>query len=153
METPSGELPNTPSPISGYSLPKKPVSNPLGRNVATHLLLGDFSPKPMEKRQQMTRDVWVDTAYVLATRAKGIAKRAGKLDYNLLYRLILSAGIAYDKAFPKAAEVSSNNVVLQLFGTLGATTVRSITQPQIPQLPPPPTEVTTDVEATEAETT
>lgn len=128
------ESPSVPMERTRSMPPKNYVSNPGGRNVHTNKSLSEFSGKPLERRHQMARDTWVDTAYVLATRAKSIAKRAGKLDYNLLYRLILSAGIAYDKAFPRAEVPSGSNVVVQLFGSLGNSTVRTILQPDTPSI-------------------
>lgn len=125
--------------------PQNKVTNPLGRGVYSENLLRDYSHKPSGTKAKMAKEVWQDTAYVLASRAKSIAKRAGKLDYNLLYRLILSAGIAYDKAFPKEEYSQGTNVVLHLFGNLGNATVSKIISPPIPQLSSPPIAIDAEV--------
>lgn len=113
--------------------PVNQVSNPGGRDWHQNKLLAEFSPKSLTLRHKTTRDTWIDTAYLLAVRAKSVAKRSGKLDYNLLYRLVLSAGIAMDKAFPKL-ETPASGTILHLYNHLGAGTVNAILQPAVPTI-------------------
>ena len=88
--------------------------------------------QPMGKKGESTRGKWAETAYVLALRAKRAAQSYSKKDFNALYRLVLSAGIAFDKAFPLIQQPLSGNLVIQLFGSLGADTARRILEPNHP---------------------
>lgn len=102
--------------------------------------LVDYTAQPLRKKGELTREKWSETAYVLAMRAKRASQSYSKKDFNSLYRLILSAGIAFDKAFPTSVVPLSNNVMVALFGSLGDG-VRRIVEPSTPA-------VTIDAKAT-----
>ncbi len=80
------------------------------------------------------RNTWANTALVLALRAKRASQTYGKKDFNSLYRLVLSAGIAYDKAWPTVQAAVTGNLVVQLFGSLGSDVARRILEPARPLL-------------------
>ena len=126
--TPSAVPPETPSKeYVGQGIDEFNKRGPYGEAI-----LAPYKQHPFEKRGKITREQWGDTAYVLAIRAKHLSQTVGKKDFNALYRLILSAGIAFDKAWPQVEAPSGNNVVLALFSSLGSKAVSSITKPAIP---------------------
>ena len=90
--------------------------------------------QPIEKKQLKGRDTWANTALVLVDRARHAAQTYGKKDFNALYRLVLSAGIAFDKAFPQVQAPQGTNLVVQLFGSLGSDVTRAILEPPRPIL-------------------
>lgn len=96
--------------------------------------LSAFLAQPLGKQGETTRLTWSNTAYVLALRAKRAAQSFSKKDFNALYRLVLSAGIAFDKAFPQQVQPLSGNLVVQLFGSLGSETARRILEPSRPTI-------------------
>ena len=110
----------------------KPLTNPLGRGVYGDSVIAPYLAEPLESKGQITRNEWAITAYVLSLRAKQLARTFGKKDVNTLKTLILSAAIAFDKAFPKVDQVSSKNLVVTMFGSLGADAVKRITQGEVP---------------------
>lgn len=116
----------------GNLLPPKGKS--LGGNTYADKTLAPLFSQPIGKKQEKTRDTWANSALVLAMRAKTAAQTYGKKDFNALYRLVLSAGIAFDKAFPQVQQPSGNNLVIQLFGSLGTDTARKILEPARPIL-------------------
>ena len=118
----------------GNLLPPKGKS--LGGNTYADKTLAPLFSQPIGKKQEKTRDTWANSALVLAMRAKTAAQTYGKKDFNALYRLVLSAGIAFDKAFPQVQQPSGNNLVIQLFGSLGTDTARKILEPARPILEP-----------------
>jgi hypothetical protein len=89
--------------------------------------------QPIDKKQTLGRNTWANTALVLALRAKRASQVYGKKDFNALYRLILSAGIAYDKAWPREQEtLGASTLVVNLFGSLGQDKVARILKPDHP---------------------
>lgn len=90
--------------------------------------------QPRNKVKESTLQRWSNTAYILALRAQRAASSYGKKDFNALYRLVLSAGIAYDKAYPTEQVVSNTNLVVQLFGSLGQGVAATILQPSTPRI-------------------
>jgi hypothetical protein len=97
-------------------------------------IMGPLFTQPHRKKQENGRDKWANTALVLVHRAQKAAQTYGKKDFNSLYRLVLSAGIAYDKAFPSQVQPLGGNLVIQLFGSLGSDTARRILEPVRPML-------------------
>lgn len=124
----------------------------LGRNAYSDKYIADYLAQPHDKKGRISRTTWADTAYVLVLRAKTLSQTVSKKDFNALYRLILSAGIAFDKAWPTQSPQSTGNLVVQLFGSLPQVELRSIVQPLTPTCLPQPS-TTTDVDATDVETT
>lgn len=102
--------------------------------------------EPLEKKHVSIRTKWANTALVLAMRAQKAAQTYGKKDFNALYRLVLSGGIAFDKAFPTTVQPLGGNLVIQLFGSLGSDTAKSILEPSHPviDVTPADQESTTD---------
>ena len=112
----------------------KPTDGGLGGMAYSDRELAPHFTQPIGKKGEPTRNTWADTAYVLVLRAKRAAQTYGKKDFNSLYRLILSAGIAFDKAFPQQVVQPSGNLVVQLFGSLGPEQARKIVEPAHPIL-------------------
>ena len=126
-------------PVASHSLATKPQvktpSNPgLGSMAYSDTIMGPLFAQPLGKKQENGRDKWANTALVLAHRAQKAAQTYGKKDFNSLYRLVLSAGIAFDKAFPQQVQPLGGNLVIQLFGSLGSDTARRILEPARPLL-------------------
>ena len=94
--------------------------------------LREYLSQPIGKQGVSTRGKWAETAYVLALRAKRASQSYSKKDFNALYRLVLSAGIAFDKAFPLTPQPLGGNLVIQLFGSLGSDTAKAILEPKHP---------------------
>ena len=74
----------------------------------------------------------LELAEPLGFAPKKAAQTYGKKDFNALYRLVLSAGIAFDKAFPQVQAPAATNLVFQLFGSLGRDTTIKILEPARP---------------------
>ena len=104
----------------------------LGGNTYADKTLAPLFAQPIEKKQGIGRNTWADTSLILVQRAKKAAQTYGKKDFNALYRLVLSAGIAFDKAFPTQVQQLGGNLVIQLFGSLGVDTTKSILEPPRP---------------------
>ena len=131
-------------PLSeGVAIPMKatrkpPVLDPsqsgLGSNAYNDATLNEWFTQPLASKQQLGRNTWANTALVLALRAKRASQTYGKKDFNSLYRLVLSAGIAYDKAWPTVQAAVTGNLVVQLFGSLGSDVARRILEPARPTI-------------------
>ena len=106
----------------------------LGGNTYSDKTLAPLFAQPIESKQKTGRNTWADTSLVLVQRAKRAAQTYGKKDFNALYRLVLSAGIAFDKAFPQQVQPLGGNLVVQLFGSLTPETARKILEPARPLL-------------------
>jgi hypothetical protein len=124
---------------------KRHVIDPSKKGVGTAIYNDQtWAPvfsQPRVKKQEKGLDTWSNTALILAQRALRASQTYGKKDFNALYRLVLSAGIAYDKAFPQQQTPSGNNLIVQLFGSLGSETAKAILEPAHPLIvvnPPTP---------------
>jgi hypothetical protein len=125
---------------------KPPSIQGLGANTyGDKALAKDFSLS-IDTKGKLVRDTWSNTALVLAKRAQKAAQSFGKKDFNSLYRLILSAGIAMDKAFPPSEKPLGNNLVVNLFSSLGGASIDSILKPVLPKVEI--VEITTEVDTT-----
>ena len=111
-----------------------PSAKGSGMAVFNDVAFKDQFTQPIVKKQDKGRDTWANTALVLVERAKKAAQTYGKKDFNALYRLVLSAGIAFDKAFPQQQAPQGGNLVIQLFGSLGSDTTRAILEPPRPTI-------------------
>ena len=125
-----GLLPTPKAPRKGNLKP--PSVQGLGGNTYSDKTYAPVFAQPRNKKQEISRDTWANTAILLVDRAKKAAQTYGKKDFNSLYRLILSAGIAFDKAFPTQQIPTGTNLVVQLFGSLGSDTARRILEPPRP---------------------
>ena len=111
-----------------------PTEAGLGSLAYSDRIMDQYFSQPIGKKQIHGRDKWSNTALVLVHRAQKAAQTYGKKDFNALYRLVLSAGIAYDKAFPQVQAPQVGNLIVQLFGGLGSGTTRAILEPPRPML-------------------
>jgi len=131
-----------PAPTMALRKPPREVKLPSvrgpGRSAYGDKALQPYLTQPLAEKGRISRNTWADTAYVLVLRAKSLSQTVSKKDFNALYRLILSAGIAFDKAWPTQLPVSSGNLVVQLFGSLPSVELRSILQPAVPVIQPTP---------------
>ena len=121
------------SPVGGQIEPVRlPSKQGLGAMAYSDRELEPQFSQPIDKKQHLGRNNWANTAIVLSMRALKAAQTYGKKDFNALYRLILSAGIAYDKAWPTTVQPVGGNLVVQLFGSLGEGVAKQILQPPTP---------------------
>ena len=111
---------------------KLPSIQGLGSMAYTDKTLAPLFDQPIDSKQKTGRNTWADTSLVLVMRAKKAAQTYGKKDFNALYRLVLSAGIAFDKAFPTQVQSLGGNLVVQLFGSLGQDVAKAILEPARP---------------------
>lgn len=142
-ETPSESLLEDNQLVTTLELPTKAVRKPpvldpsqsgLGSNAYSDTTMQAWFSQPRVKKHETGLDTWANAALVLAMRAKRASQTYGKKDFNALYRLVLSAGIAFDKAFPQQVQPLGGNLVIQLFGSLGSDTARRILEPARPLL-------------------
>ena len=119
-----------------------PKDSGLGMAAYTDKVLGEVLSQGIETKGKTTRGKWADTAYILALRAKKASQTYGKKDFNALYRLVLAAGIAFDKAFPPSVQPVGGNLVIQLFGSLDRSRTKAILEPTHPILDITPTDET-----------
>lgn len=125
--------------IAAVKAPRKhPVLDPsqsgLGSGAYSDASMAAWFSQPLVKKGEIGRNQWANTALTLVSRAKRASQTYGKKDFNALYRLVLSAGIAYDKAWPTQVQPLVGNLVVQLFGSLGSDTARRILEPPRPLL-------------------
>jgi len=122
-----------------------PSERKLGGNTYSTKTYAPTFAQPIVKKGEKGRDTWANTALVLVDRSLKAAQTYGKKDFNALYRLVLSAGIAFDKAFPHQVQPLGSNLVIQLFGSLGAGTAQRILEPAHPviDIRPLPVAITT----------
>ena len=129
---PVSDIPDT-KPIVPRKGNLNPPSKPgLGGNTYSDKTWQPIFTQPIEKKQGIGRNTWADTSLILVQRAKKAAQTYGKKDFNALYRLVLSAGIAFDKAFPTQVQQLGGNLVVQLFGSLGQDVAKAILEPARP---------------------
>jgi hypothetical protein len=124
-------------PLAGTKVARKgntelPSEAGLGSLAYSDKTMAPYFTQPLGKKGEHGRDKWANTALVLVHRAQKAAQTYGKKDFNALYRLVLSAGIAYDKAWPTQQVPSGNNLIVQLFGSLGSDTAKAILEPRHP---------------------
>lgn len=126
--------------------PKPPRS--LGRPEFDTDGLIAFNAKPPSSQKEEIKASWASAAYILAERLKRFSMTVSRKDFGRLQQLATSAGVAYDKVFPKGEHPvleASNNVIFNLFGNLGGEQVMRILQPAIPTLPVPVKELTNGI--------
>lgn len=115
---------------------KAPIEPPLeaglGSSAYSDKSMAPYFTQTIGKKGEHGRDKWANTALVLVHRAQKAAQTYGKKDFNALYRLVLSAGIAYDKAWPTQQAPLGGNLIIQLFGSLGHDTAKAILEPAHP---------------------
>lgn len=107
--------------LRGQGIPnrgKPSKKHPLGREVFDTKGLIEYKAKPLESKRDILKNQWLDLSYVLLGKANSIAPTLLKKDYGRLVQLLTSAGIAYDKVFPKAEQSSVSNLVVNMFKSL-----------------------------------
>jgi len=120
----------------------------LGRPEFDTKGLIEFQAKPLQEQKETLKASWADAAYVLAERLKRFSMSVSRKDFGRLQQLATSAGVAYDKVFPKGEQqplAVHGNVMFNLFGSLGGDKIMSILTPQIPQ-PKEPINVTPEAD-------
>lgn len=103
--------------------------NPAGKGALT-AEAEEFLALNLDQRRAHLKDQWCEIAFIVAKRAKSLAKTCGTADIGRLYQLIMSGAVSLDKAFPPK-EVAGQSLSINLFGSLGQKAV-GIVQPQIP---------------------
>lgn len=76
-----------------------------------------FKAKSLEEKRKYLRDQWLEVGYLSLGKARDTAKSITKKDYGRLVQILMAAGIAWDKVFPKGETVGSN-LVLNIFNGL-----------------------------------
>lgn len=104
--------------IEGIARGKPSAKNPLGRVAFDSKALEDFQRKPLESQRESLRKQWLSIAHMVLAQAGSLCMSLPKKDYGRLVQLLTSAGISYDKVFPKVDTVQGNNLVLNLFNGL-----------------------------------
>ena len=94
---------------------KPSVKNPLGKVAFDTRGFQLFQAKPLETKRDILRSQWSGLAYILLSKATAIAQGVSKRDYGKLLQLVTTAGISYDKVFPKVDNPSVGNLVVNLF--------------------------------------
>ena len=95
----TSETPLTSLPETKPKLPRRGNLNPppkpsLGGNTYASKTYAPTFAQPRVKKQDYSLNTWSNTAIILADRSLRAAQTYGKKDFNALYRLVLSAGIA-----------------------------------------------------------
>lgn len=131
---PIGDIPLASRKLAVKAPIEPPSEAGLGSAAYSDKTMAPYFTQPIAKKGEHGRDKWANTALVLVHRAQKAAQTYGKKDFNALYRLVLSAGIAYDKAWPTQQAPQGNNLIIQLFGSLGTATAKAILEPSHPQI-------------------
>jgi len=112
----------------------------LGRPEFDRSALDEFKGLPHEAKRAALKQTWAEVAFVLASRAKRFGMTVSTKDFGRLQQLVTSAGIAVDKVIPKTETAHAGNIVLNLFGSVGADKMLAMVAPPTPAI---------DVECTE----
>jgi len=107
----------------------RPPAFPLGRPEFNKQLLEEFKSLPHEGRRAKLKQSWAEIAFILAERAKRFGMTVSTKDFGRLQQLVISAGIAVDKVIPKTETTPVGNIVLNLFGSIGADKMLSMVAP------------------------
>jgi len=107
----SGELVDAPEAIALPSRGKPSQKQPLGRQVFDRKAFAQYQAQPLESKREYLKQQWLDVAYLCLGKGASLALTLGKKDYGRLVQILTSAGIAYDKVFPKGDTLSVNLAV------------------------------------------
>ena len=88
---------------------------PLGREVFDRKGFALYQAQPLESKRELLRKSWLDVSYLALGRTTSLALTLQKKDFGRLVQLLTSAGIAYDKVFPKDIAPNNNTLVFNLF--------------------------------------
>jgi hypothetical protein len=70
-----------------------------------------YQRKSLESKREYLKNEWLDVTYLSLAKAKLLARSVTKKDFGRLVQILTSAGIAYDKVFPKDSPLVGNMVV------------------------------------------
>lgn len=115
-EIPLGQADN--EQIVSLARGKATSFNPLGKIAFDRKGFEAFQRKPMESKREVLKQQWLSIAHMVLSQATALCMSLPKKDYGKLVQLLTSAGISYDKVFPKVDSVQGNNLVLNLFNGL-----------------------------------
>ena len=113
-----------PDPIEtpgGNKLPKPHFvpTNLKGRPAYNMEVLDQFRGLPLTKQGDVLRRQWSSIAKILADKIERAAPHLTKGDWYYFKSLIISGGVALDKAFPVIDTPLANNLIVNMFGSLG----------------------------------
>ncbi len=114
METMVAERPG----VTDIARAKPDLRNPLGRTAFDHKGFEAYQLKPLESKREYLKQQWANVSYMVLTHATALCMSLSKKDYGKLVQLMTSAGIAYDKVFPKDIASVQLNLVQNLFNGL-----------------------------------
>ena len=117
-ETPGG------LPLIARGTPSR--KHPLGKVIFDKKGLLQFQSKPLESKREILRQQWAGLAYILLSKAIAFSQSAAKKDYGRLVQLATSAGISYDKVFPKLENPGMGSLVVNLFKGLPSEKVLAV---------------------------
>lgn len=109
-----------------------------------HLGYATYQAQPLDSKREYLRQQWLDVSYLALGKAKQLAMSLAKKDYGRLVQLLTSAGIAYDKVFPKVDTAQGNTLVFNLFKGLSTEKLLKVVgQVELPRVELPTGEVPT----------
>ncbi len=97
---------------------KPSPQHPLGRQAFDRKGFEAYQLKPLESKREYLKQQWANVSYMVLTHATALCMSLSKKDYGKLVQLMTSAGIAYDKVFPKEQASVQLNLVQNLFNGL-----------------------------------
>lgn len=103
-----------------------------GRMGNDNKALIEFSQFPKVRQRELVEETWAEIAYAAALRAKRFSKSALVGEFGKLQQIVTSAAIAKDKAYPNKDSAPQGNVILNLFGNMGAEALRHVLRPPMP---------------------
>lgn len=85
-----------------------------------------YKAQPLDSKRETLRQKWLNVSYLVLDRAEPMARTLAKKDFGRMVQLLMSAGIAYDKVFPKVDAVANVNAVFNLFAGLPSSRVCNV---------------------------
>jgi hypothetical protein len=77
-----------------------------------------FQRKSLESKREYLKQQWLNVGYLTLSKAELFSRSVTKKDFGKLVQILMSAGISWDKVFPKVDTGSGNSLVLNLFNGL-----------------------------------
>lgn len=140
--TPLGPEPTVTPAGKPLPLPKYVPSNPQGRPSYDKKALQSYRGLSLTKQGDALRRQWSVIAKILADKIERAAPSLTKKDWYYFKSLLVSGGVALDKAFPKIDTPTTNSLVINMFGSLGKDAISRVlnTEP-IPVIDVTPIEI------------
>lgn len=85
-----------------------------------------YKAQPLDSKRETLRQKWLNVSYLVLDRAEPMARTLAKKDFGRMVQLLMSAGIAYDKVFPKVDAVANVNAVFNLFAGLPSSRICNV---------------------------